>query len=206
MAFSDKLLKEADELCEKCFNQDTGVMLCSGIRLFKREEYPNSPATPGACIKLRQKRDEEFLKAKLANSGIPKRFIETWVDDGDVPIPKQFNFYEWSDESLTYIAWDSGMKWIRSGKSFKYFLTHLLMKKYENWDNLIVDLGDGVDVLWLDNFNVGYVDEYISRAFDELIRYRYNQNLSTYVTVGARKPRNAVEERLYEFMETWEKT
>lgn len=201
MLFSDRLLAEADSLCEKCFKQSEDTMLCSGIRLFKRPEYKDV-ATPGACIKLRAKREGEFNIRRLKDSNIPPTAIEKYKDS-DFQILTRFEFLE-ASEQLTESAWEWGCSLIREGIAFKYVLAHLLVKRYEDWDNLIVDLGDKIDVLFLDRFNVGHREQYISEALSELIRYRYNQDLRTFVTYEARKPHNTTEERLYEFLETWE--
>lgn len=200
MGFSDRLLAEADALCNECFKQAPDTMLCSGIRLFKRDEYTNV-ATPGACVKLRRKRDEEYAVKRITDSNIPKAFIENWEPD-DVEFPA-FLFQK-ADEDLTKQFWTWGIGIIKEGVSFKYIHTHLLIRRCSDWDNLIVDLGDKYQVVVFDRFDVGHADDYVSHALDELIRYRHNNGLSTLVTYERRKPRNTTEERLYELMEEWE--
>ena len=202
MAFSDKLLAEADALCARCLMEPSDTMLCSGIRLYRRVEYDNAPATPGACSKLREKREEEFVGGKLKSSGIPKSVLDTGTQDPLARFDGTFLFREASEEFTNYV-FDWGMNAMRDGKAFKYVLTHLLIKNYSDWDNLIIDLGTRFDIVVLDRFNVGRVEDYVSKSFAELLQFRYSNNLQTVVTYEAWKPRNPTEERLYVKMDEW---
>ena len=202
MIFSQKLLDEADALCKKCLEQPSDTMLCSGIRLYPREDYPGAPPTPGACEKLRYRRGKSIIEEKLKASGIPVKFIESFRYP-KLKITQDFVFVEATDD-LTEEFFYIGVDLITNFQtSFKYVLTHLLLKKYGNWDDLIVELGDNFDVLVIDRFDVGRREEYVSRAFAELFRYRYNNGLKTVVTYEAWKPRNGVEENLYIEMDNW---
>lgn len=216
----DNQIKEADDLCKKC-GTNPEHMICDGVRLYKLVEatefYSKIIYSTGTCAKFQYQQEKKRIETQFDASGLPESVVVNKNKlvkysfsklDGKVyvngnPFPTKVK-ETYSKDRRDYL-WNVGKSLIIDDIAFKYVSVPLWLSRFRDWATILTLLGDSVDVLYLDRFDMGATPVFVSEYMIELVYYRSNNNLATIITTNnPPRVRHDIENELYDEVSNWE--
>lgn len=213
-----KVLEREDALCAQCLKLDSNHLLCTGVRHYVDRDagvvgYP--PIVRRACSKVLMHNALDERVRLTRYSGIPDDFVrkartkafsrnvvrtshgDLFIDN--VLVPK-FNWLLHSADAER-LLWNESLALIGGLVPAVYVYVPFMYQDNVDWRDLVPMFGR-FDVLALAAVDSGRRAAYQVDALLELVRFRTNRGLHTWITTTSDSARRKVDEPMFEWLQT----